>query len=404
MPVFSRTIIMCGVLLTAVNGFAAQGAVRPSLPRTGGVVQQGDIDKIARAAQEALRNREWGNAARDYEELSKLAPAVAEYHLNLGIARYSAGHATDAVQPLRQALKLKPGLSQAHSYLGMSLGESGQCKEALSYLKQDASRVTDSHLRREIGLSGVRCAVALNQLDDAVDFIRTLNRYYPNDPEVLYRTVHLYSDLSSRASEQLLYRAPTSYQVRMLNAEALEAQGKWEDAAGEYRKILEQNPNLPGIHYRLGRLILSEPDKASSREDARKEFETELKIDPTNAAAEFILGELDFQSSKVEESIAHFSRAVQFDASFTDALLELGRALTAADRATEAIAPLETAVRLQPANPISHFRLSTAYVRIGRKEDAQREMKIYQDLSEKERREKENLQKAVSGVPAAKPQ
>ena len=37
-------------------------------------------------------------------------------------------------------------------------------------------------------------------------------------------------------------------------------QGKYDEAAAEYRKILEMNPLLPGIHYRLGRVLLAKPD------------------------------------------------------------------------------------------------------------------------------------------------
>jgi len=138
-------------------------------------------------------------------------------------------------------------------------------------------------------------------------------------------------------------------------------------------------------------------------DDARKELEQELKIDPRNAAAEFVLGELDLQTAKLDEAIAHFSRAVNLDAGFVDAFLELGRALTSAGKASEAVAPLENAVKLQPENPMTHYRLSIAYSRVGRKEDAQRESATFKELSEKAQQTKETIQKAVSGVPPEKP-
>src|SRR6058998_3557549 len=97
-----------------------------------------------------------------------------------------------------------------------------------------------------------------SQPDEAVSFVQMLSREFPNDPEVLYLTVHLYSDLSIRASQKLLQTAPESYQVHLLNAEALETQGKWQEAAAEYRTVLSQNPRVPGIHYRMGRLLLSQ--------------------------------------------------------------------------------------------------------------------------------------------------
>ena len=53
-----------------------------------------------------------------------------------------------------------------------------------------------------------------------------LSRDFPHDPDVLYLAVHAYSDLSTRASQELAQSARTSYQAHELNAEALEIGGK----------------------------------------------------------------------------------------------------------------------------------------------------------------------------------
>jgi tetratricopeptide (TPR) repeat protein len=400
LKILFATSALLWVLLPGVPGFAAQAtpSQNPAAP-----VQQTEVDRIARDAQNAYSKGDWANAIRGYESLLKVAPGVADYYLNLGIAYHASGRPLDAVQPLRQALKLKPGLTQARAYLGLSLGETGQCAEALPYLKKDLSRAGARQLKRDLGLAGIKCATALSRLDEAVDFIRLLNRDFPDDPEVLFRAAHVYSDLSTKASMDLLNKNPSAYQVRLLSAEALEAQGNWEGATKEYRRVLEMNPHLPGIHYRLGRIILSAPKTDTTLQDARKEFEAELKIDPTNAGAEFVLGKLTLDPTTLNEAIGHFSRAVQLDASFAEAYVELGNALILADRAVEAVKPLETAVKLQPGNPLPHFRLSNAYNRLGKKEDAQRELAFYKELSEKIRQHTESVQKAVSGITEEKP-
>ena len=397
----ANTSVLCWVLLFATGPFATQGTSRQNPSAAG---QQTEVDRIVREAQDAAGKGDWASAIRAFESAVKLAPTVADYYLNLGIAYRSAGRPLDAVRPLRQALKLNPGLAQARVHLDLSLGETGQCQEALPYLKKDLSRVADRELRRGVGLAGIKCATALARLDEAVDFVRVLNRDFPDDPEVLFRTVHVYSDLSTRASLDLINKNPSSYQVRLLNAEALEAQGDTEGAAKEYRQVLQMNPNLPGIHYRLGRFILSAPKTNTTMQEARKEFEEELKIDPSNAGAEFVLGKLTLDPATLDDAIAHFSRAVKLDASFAEAYIELGNALILADRAVEAVKPLETAVKLQPGNPMPHFRLSNAYNRLGRKEDSQKELALYKELSEKIRQNTERVQKAVSGVTDEKPQ
>ena len=223
-----------------------------------------------------------------------------------------------------------------------------------------------------------------NQPDAAVDFLRFLNREFPHDPDVLYVAVHTYSDLSTSAAQELATTAPNSYQAHQLNAESLELQGKWDQAASEYQHILQQNPRAPGIHFRMARLLLSRPNPSPTvAEDAKRELQQEIEIDPTNAGAEYVLGELARQDSQWPEAIAHFTRATKLDATFGDAYLGLGVSLISSKQFSEAVAPLETAVRLQPRNPAAHYNLAMAYNRSGRKQDADREFAIHRQMTEK---------------------
>jgi tetratricopeptide (TPR) repeat protein len=270
---------------------------------------------------------------------------------------------------------------------GLTLAEGGHCREALPILKKSAPQSADKQLKLKAGLATVRCALSLNQTDTAVNTLLWLNREFPTDPDVLYVTTHAYSDLSTRAALQLAGTAPQSTQAHELNAEALESQGKWDEAAAEYNLILKQQPDLPGIHFRIGRIILSRPPTPSMVEDARNEFQAELKIDPKNAGAEYILGELSRQAQQWDDAIEHFSRASKLDANFADAFLGLGFSLNSAGRYAEAISPLEIGVKLRPANPTGHYQLTIAYRKSGRKEDAERELALFQQTSEKAQKE-----------------
>jgi tetratricopeptide (TPR) repeat protein len=266
----------------------------------------------------------------------------------------------------------------------LHLADSGKCKEAIPLLKKAIPQTSDKDLKRTAGLDGVRCAMAGNQFDAAEDFLRMLNREFPTDPEVLYTSVHTYSDLATRASQQLALSAPNSAQAHELNAESLETQGKWDQAAKEYAAIAQQNPRLPGLHFRLGRLLLSEPNPpADASEKAKKEFQQELEIDPNNAGAEYVLGEMARQDSQWPDAIKHFSRATDLDAGFGDAFLGLGTTLLSAKRFSEAIPPLETAVKLEPQNPGAHYNLATALTRAGRKQDAEKEFAIHRQMTQK---------------------
>jgi Tfp pilus assembly protein PilF len=287
------------------------------------------------------------------------------------------------------------------------LAESGHCREALPLLKTDLAKATAADMQKRLGVDGVRCGMTLDDMGATLDFLRGLNKSFPGDAEVLYLSVHVFSDLSIRASHQLMVSAPSAYQVHELNAEALETQGKWSDAEGEYREVLKRDRQVAGIHYRIARLLLSAPPDATSKSDAqadakaaaRRELEEELQIDPNNAGAEYVLGELDRQDGKDASAIDHFGRAAKLDAGFADAFIGLGRTLLTGNRAADAIQPLETAVKLDPISPIAHFSLATAYSRTGRKEDAAREFNLLKQASEKLQQTKDQVQQGIAGAP-----
>jgi tetratricopeptide (TPR) repeat protein len=279
--------------------------------------------------------------------------------------------------------KPAPAASAGEAEHAAALAESGHCAEALPSLTRTAPHLTDRELQKRVGLDGVRCAALLQQQDSLLDLLRVLNQHFPHDPEVLYVTVHVYSDLSSRAAQELAQTAPASIPGLEMDAEANEVQGRWDQAEKDYRKILDENPRYPGVHFRLARLLLSQPNPGPDFQDqAKKELRQELEIDPADAGAEYVLGELARQGQDLVEAVRHFTKATELNPSFGDAYLGLGVSLLNEKQYAEAVAPLEAAVKLQPGNPAAHYGLATAYGRTGRKEDAEREFALQQQAAE----------------------
>lgn len=263
----------------------------------------------------------------------------------------------------------------------MALAEHGRCKESLSTLKRAMTGLADADTKKKAGAVGLRCALELDDRDSAVAFIQLLHKQFPEDPDVLFITVHAYSDLSTRTAQDLGRLAPQSQAAHKLNAEALEMQGKWDEAQHEYEGMIEKQPNAPGNHFLLGRALLSRPDadqKATER--AKLEFQKEVEIDPNNAGAHYVLGQLATKDENWEESIAQFSKAAKLDPSFAEAFLGWGFSLVTAKRYNEAIPPLRVAEQLTPDNPAVHYTLGMALTRSGQKEEGEKEFAIHRDL------------------------
>jgi predicted Zn-dependent protease len=283
----------------------------------------------------------------------------------------------------QNAAKKPSAPAEGEAQRALSLAESGHCTQALPALKKLIRQTADKDLKKRIGLDGVHCAMTHNLPYESLDFLAVLSRDFPRDPEVLYAATHAYSDLSMRASQDLAHEAPFSFQVHLLNAEALEVQNRWDEAAVEYRRILEISPMQPGIHARLGRSLLSKSQPSPADvEQAKKNFQEELEIDPRNAVAEFVLGQLAADSNDSATAIKHFGRATKLDTAFSEAYLGLGTALNSAKQFTEAIPPLETYEKMAPDSPTGHYQLAVAYAGAGRREDSNREAALQRQSSE----------------------
>jgi tetratricopeptide (TPR) repeat protein len=263
---------------------------------------------------------------------------------------------------------------------GITLGTRGQCKEAMPILKQVIPAIKDKDLLHDAVMARAQCGMATDQREVVGESLLILAREFPGDAKVLYITTRYYSELANRTAQELIQKAPTSPEAETLIAEAFQAQGKLDDATAQFRKILEKNPNQPGIHYQLGRILLSKPLDPAVSEEAKKEFEAELKINPTSPASEFMLGDLAWRNQNADEAIGHFSRATQFDAGLAEAYLGLGMALNAAGRYGEAIAPLKKYTEMDPSDPAGYYQLATAYARTGNKTEADRLLALQRQI------------------------
>ena len=276
----------------------------------------------------------------------------------------------------------------------IELAATGQCEKALPVLKKLVPAITDSQVRYKALTSIVRCSISLQDDRTTADTLLILELDYPDNPDVLYMSTQFFLEIAVRASQHLNAIAPNSHQARELQADTFEGQGKWDEAIAIYRQILLENPNLRGIHYRIGHDCLAKRDSPTSLEDAKKEFEAEIATDPVNAASQYWLGEIARREAQWDEAIGYFQAALRTNPEFAEAYLGLGTTYNAAGRYAEAIPPLERFARLLPDNSAGHYQLSISYARAGRPEEAEQQRTLLREIAAKEQA------KAISEAPA----
>jgi tetratricopeptide (TPR) repeat protein len=254
----------------------------------------------------------------------------------------------------------------------MSLSEVGRYDEALPAVKAAFAESTDPVLRRMAGLHLQRIYTALARDRDAVDVALRLSQLYPDDPEVLYHSGRLFANFAYLQTMRLATVAPDSVWLRQAAGEANESQGLYDAALREYREVLAAAPRRPGIHFRIGRVLLerstgevSGPGVLDDVREARKAFEEELAVDPTNANAAYELAEMHRQAGEPEPARKLFEQAVTHYPGFEHALVGLGRTLTALGRPAEALPHLKAALKANPENDVAYYQVAQAYMALG---------------------------------------
>jgi tetratricopeptide (TPR) repeat protein len=283
-----------------------------------------------------------------------------------GIAAFQRGDYKAA----RMNLERAPDDPQARLFLALTRAATGECEAAIPDL---AKGFSSGENRRLAGLALAQCHITAKRFADAGVAIEQLEKEFPNDADVLYVSANYHMKAWNDAIYRMYQKAPSSYRVDQLSAEVFETQGKYTEAIAEYHKAIGKNPKAINLHYRLGRAILQQSHDPAMLDQARKEFEAELALNPSDAVAEYQVAQILTAEQKRPEAAAHFERAAELRPDFPEALIAVAKLRSDTKRYPDAIVLLERAVKLQPRNESAHYNLMLAYRDAGRAADAQRE-------------------------------
>lgn len=228
-------------------------------------------------------------------------------------------------------------------------------------------------VRRTAGLTLTQCQLGRRDTAAALQILTRLLVDFPNDPDVLYQSAKIHMRAWNDSIQGLYRNAPASFRVNQLSAEVFETQSRFPEAIAEYRKAIAKNPAALNLHFRLGRAILLASHDPAALEQAQQQFEAELALNPTDAAAEYEVGTILLARQRSAEAGPHFEKAAALAPDFPEALIALGKLRAEAKRMPEAIELLERAVKLAPQMESARYALMLAYRNSGRADDARRQ-------------------------------
>jgi tetratricopeptide (TPR) repeat protein len=200
-------------------------------------------------------------------------------------------------------------------------------------------------------------------------------KLHPNDVKADYLLAQTYRNLSLSTLEQLLSVAPDSYPAHQLLAETYQNAQQDAKALAEYKMVENIAPNLPGVHFSIGHLLL----KTGQQDAARQEFAAELRTNPDHGGANAELGTILLNQQQPAEAIPHLEKALQSDPGQWSTYRELGKAYYMQKEFPKAEATLQQAVRHDPEGQ-AHFQLGLVYRSLGKKEAANEQFEIARKL------------------------
>jgi tetratricopeptide (TPR) repeat protein len=342
-----------------------------------------ETQRIATAGQQALAAGRFDEARSDFEQLAKLHPGMAEVHATLAAIYFKLRDYDGAVREVRTAQKLKPSLPKLDGLLGLSLAEMGRFTEALPRLEKEFKLTTDPEVKRMCGLQLLRGYTRLGRDADAVQTSLEMNKLYPDDPEVLYNTGRIYGNFAYDVMEKLHDKAPGSIWMLQAQGEANEASKSYDAAIVAFNRVLELDPQRPGVHYRLGRVHLTryrDEQKQEEWDSAQKEFTAELGVDPTNGNAAYELAYMQAENGNLDEARKEYEQVLKLYPDFEEALVGLGGVWIDSHKPDQAITPLEHATQVNPEDEVAWYRLATAERATGNRQAQQKALAAFQKI------------------------
>lgn len=347
-------------------------------------------------AEKAQQQGDLQLAAKEFQKAIELNPSHAEAHARLGLVYRRLGMLPEASASLERASRLDPNLPRVNVLLALTYVESGRCRDAVPLLAANFEAEQQPSVRSVVGQRLVECHLAAADEDRALTTVQKLRQLAPDDPDVLQLALRVYMNSWNGAFQRLLTKAPDSHQARQITAESLEAQERFADAAKEYRHILKMQPDLPGVHYKLGRAILRSDTSPDADEKALAEFRKELALNPVNVGALAEIGEIHLRRSQLQEASETFTQVLKLQPGFVPARVGLAKVLIAEKQWAKALEHLEAAATIAPQEEAIAYNLMLAYRGLGRSTEAKRAFETFQRLKQQNQQNRSSLLRGIS--------
>jgi tetratricopeptide (TPR) repeat protein len=336
------------------------------------------VFETAAAAQQA------GNmdaAEAGYRSFLERYPRNLEALANLGVVYASMGRYDEAIASYKKALEVSYLSAPIRMNLALAYYKAGRCGEAVP----EFANVLDGNpgLFNAVLLKA-DCHLQLGEFAKAIALLEPIAAEHEADQafNYVFGMALLQNKQPEKGSVYLdrILKQGDSAEAHVLMGVAKRAAGEFAEAREEFKKAVALNSSLPLAHSLLGQASLSTGD----RDAARAAFEQELAINANDFDSNLYMGVLLKEDREFDAARRYIDRAMVLRPADPGARYQLATIFLAANdqaQTLEATRLLETLVAESPAFVEAHVSLATAYYRLKRKADGDRQREIVAKLN-----------------------
>jgi len=258
----------------------------------------------------AARGGQYAEALDDFERAAKNDPAEGDFRFNRGVALWNLRRYDESAKALEEAIRLDDDDSEAHTLLAVVLGKTGDAegeRAQLDWLGQHEAG-SEGALSRDV-LPQPRLKKNFDERAFrllSLTVHNALEERFAGLPVSEHAAAHKAQGAmfanegrlseAERELEEAAALVPGDGEAHMSLAQVLDAQGKHEEAAGEFQTALKLQDTF-AARLGLARVYIS----LGRPEQARQEAEAALKLDPESREAQELVRQIPSHPSAAKK-------------------------------------------------------------------------------------------------------
>lgn len=337
-----------------------------------------DVERLLARAIELHQAGDILGAIESYKAALVLAPDRGDALSNLGAAYVRLGQYDDAIAQYQLALKIDVVSTAIRLNLALAYYKSARPHLAIPELRRVVASEPEA---RNAYLVLAECYLQTGQDRELIALLKPRGQMFENDLAYDYllgtALLHMNEVIDGQKYVDRVFGAGESAEAHLLMGMAYLTQQDYRGAKAELERAVKLNPRLLTAHSLYGRSLLA----LGEAEAAERAFRRELDLNVNDFEANLQMGHIRRGAQKLAEASTYLERANTIRPGDLTARKLLASLRLQTGKTDEAIVMLEAIVKEAPELIEAHVQLATAYGRLKRTEDAQREREIIDRLT-----------------------